>query len=306
MNSELIGGRPWREPPYNPGVYARPPVLALPSGARTAVVLYLNVEYFRYDMPSPMALTAGQAGRTPDIINYAWRDYGMRAGIWRVLDILDKHGVTATVTLNSDVIRAYPAVFDELMARNYEIACHGVTNSVHLYGLSAEQQRGMIAESSETIAQATGRRPQGWLSPGLAESFESLSLLADAGYQYIADWGIASDLPYYLGVGDLVAVPYTQETNDLPLFILQQRSAEDGYRQLVDQFDVLYEESATAARVYAISLHPFVIGVPHRIGVLDRLLAHILSKPGVWLTQAREIDSWYRQVAKPGGGAGSP
>jgi allantoinase len=165
---------------------------------------------------------------------------------------------------------------------------------VHLYGLSTNKQRSMIEESSEAIEKATGKRPVGWLSPGLSEAYDSLNLLADAGYRYVAEWGMAADLPFRLGVGDLVAVPYTQENNDLPMFIRLQLSAEEGYQQFARQFDVLYEESAKASKVVAISLHPYIIGVPHRIGVLDRLLAHISSHPGIWFAQAHEIDAWYR------------
>jgi peptidoglycan/xylan/chitin deacetylase (PgdA/CDA1 family) len=289
-----LGNRPWPEPPFDFDLYQRPPALELPNGARTAVIVYVNVEYFRYDLPSPMALTQGQADRTPDIINYTWRDYGMRAGIWRVIDVLDKHNVKPTVTLNSEVARAYPAVVDELVSRDYEIANHGVTNSVHLYGQTADNQRAMIEESSEAIEKVTGKRPVGWLSPGLSEAYDSLELLADAGYRYVAEWGIAADVPFPLGVGDLVAVPYPQETNDLPLFVRYQRSAEEGYQQWAEQFDVLYEESATASKVMSISLHPYIIGVPHRIRVLDRLLAHIASHPGIWFAQAQDVDEWYR------------
>jgi len=243
-----------------------------------------------------MALTPGQADRLPDIINYTWRDYGMRAGIWRVIDVLDKYNVKPTVTLNSEVARAYPTVLDEMVGRDWEIANHGVTNSVHLYGHSADDQRSMIEESTEAIEKATGKRPIGWLSPGLSEAYDSLTLLDEAGYRYVAEWGIAADVPFSLGVGNLLAVPYAQDTNDLPVFIRLQRNAEDGYRQFADQFDVLYEESATASKVMAISLHPYVIGAPHRIRVLDRLLSHISSHSGVWFAQAHEIDDWYRNT----------
>ena len=257
-------------------------------------MVYLNVEYFRYDLPSPMALTQGQADRLPDIINYAWRDYGMRAGIFRTIDVLNKHGVKPTVLMNSEVARAYPAVLDEMVVGGYEIANHGVTNSVHLYGKSAEHQRAMIQESTEAIEKATGERPVGWLSPGLSEAYDSLEHLADAGYRYVLEWGLAADLPYPTGVGDLLAVPYPQETNDLPMFLRLQLSDEEGYQQYVDTFDVLYEESETASKVMTISLHPYIIGVPHRIKVLDRVLSHIASHDEVWFAQAHEVDAWYR------------
>jgi peptidoglycan/xylan/chitin deacetylase (PgdA/CDA1 family) len=292
--TDPLGNRPWAEPPYDFSLYQRPRKLELPDGARTAVIVYVNVEYFRYDLPSPMALTPGQAERLPDIINYTWRDYGMRAGIWRVVDALDKYGVKPTVTLNSEVTRAYPAVVEEFLERDWEIANHGVTNSVHIYGQSADDQKAIIEESTEAIEKFTGKRPVGWLSPGLSEAYDSLEHLNDAGYRYVGEWGIADDVPFALGVGGLLAAPYAQETNDLPVFVRLNRSNEEGYKQFVDHFDVLYEESARTAKVMAISLHPYIIGVPHRIRVLDRLLQHISNHDGVWFARAHEIDEWFR------------
>jgi peptidoglycan/xylan/chitin deacetylase (PgdA/CDA1 family) len=267
-----------------------------PGGARLALVVYVNIEYFRYDLPSPMALTPPQADRIPDVINYAWRDYGTRVGIFRLAETLGQHGARATALLNSEVCRAFPEVVEECMARDWEIADHGVTNSMHLYGRSADDQRAMIRESIEAITAFTGKRPIGWLSPGLSESSDSLQVLWEEGFRYVLEWGLNDDLPYPLTVGDgsLLAIPYPQETNDLPMFIRLQRSAEEGYRQFVDQFDVLYEEAAEGGKVMTISLHPYIIGVPHRIKVLDRVLEHVRAHDDVAMMTAEEVDSWYR------------
>ncbi len=296
MSMGVLGGRPWPEPPveYVPAI--RGGEIRWPNEARLAVVVYVNIEYFRYDLPSPMALTPPQADRTPDIINYAWRDYGIRVGLWRTMEVLDAFGVKATVVLNSEVCRAYPIVVEECLKRDWEIADHGVTNSVHLYGLPPEDQRAMIRESVEVIRSFTGKAPRGWLSPGLSESFDSLELLWEEGFGYVAEWGLNDDLPYPLTVGDgtMLAMPYPQETNDLPVFIRLQRTAEEGYRQFVDQFDVLYEEGEKNGKVMSISLHPYIIGVPHRIRVLRRILEHITSHPGLWIAKAEEVEDWYR------------
>jgi hypothetical protein len=146
MPEGALGNRPWPEPPlaYMPAI--RRENVRWPDGNHLAVIVYVNVEYFQCDLPSPMALTPGQADRTPDIINYTWRDYGIRVGIWRVIDALDKHGIKPTIVLNSEVCRAYPIVVEEFVKRDWEVADHGVTNSIHLYGLSADQQRAMIRE----------------------------------------------------------------------------------------------------------------------------------------------------------------
>lgn len=301
MPAKALGNRPWPEPPldYLPSIQREE--VRWPNGARLAVIMYVNIEYFRYDLPSPMALTTPQADRTPDIINYTWRDYGIRVGVWRTMQTLDKYEVKPTVALNSEVCRAYPIVVEECLKRDWEIASHGVTNSVHIYGRPPEEQRAIIRESIEQIKEATGKAPRGWLSPGLSHSFDSLQILSEEGFGYVAEWGINDDLPYAFTVGDgsLLAIPYPQETNDLPVFIRLQRSAEEGYRQFVDQFDVLYEESAKNGKVMTISLHPYIIGVPHRIKVLDRVLEHIKSRDGVWFAKAEEVEDWYRTRVLP-------
>lgn len=271
----------------------RPP-LKWPDGARIAVWVILNVEHFEYDKPGisiyPMP------GLSPDVLNHAWRDYGNRVGFWRLLRTLEKHGLRASVALNSAVCDHYPALVEEARKRDWEFLGHGRTNSQLLAGLSEEQERELIGSVVQTIAEQTGTPPRGWLSPALTETPRTLDLLAEAGIDYVCDW-CNDDQPYPLEVahGSLLSVPYSIEVNDIPLFLSQGQSGEIFYQTVCDQFDVLYEEGKESGRVMAIALHPFITGLPFRAKHLDRALAYIRSHRDVWFTTGGEIAGWYRQ-----------
>jgi len=286
----------WPEPPYDYSpIISRKPI-RWPGDARIAVWVIPNIEYFRYDLPSPAALNPISANWRPDIVNYSWRDYGVRVGVWRMMEVLDKYGVRATVALNSEVCRAYPIVVEEGMKRGWEFMGHGVTNSVRLYGLAKKQEQATIREALTTIKEFTGETPRGWLGPGLGQTYRTLSLLSEAGIGYVGDW-VNDDQPYPFSVGDgsLLSMPYSLEINDILIFIYQYQNSDGFFRQVCDQFDVLYEEGASNGRIMGIALHPYIIGAPSRIKSLDRALQHITQHQGVWLATGKEIEQWYRE-----------
>jgi len=148
----------------------------------------------------------------------------------------------------------------------------------------------------DTIGQATGRRPRGWLGPALTESHRTLDLLAEAGIDYVADW-VNDEQPYPMRVktGSMLSLPYSIEINDFNAFLFQGQTGEQFAQTIRDQFDVLYEDGAATGRVMGIALHPFLVGHPHRAKHFDRALAHIASHRDVWLTTGSEIADWYRE-----------
>ena len=275
---------------YSP-IIRRPP-LRWPNGARIAVWVIINIEHFKIDMagtslnPFP--------GVIPDVYNYAWRDYGPRVGIWRLMTLLDRHGIRAAVTLNSDVCIYNPIIVEEGVKRHWEFLGHGITNSQSLAGMAEDQERQIIRTVFQTIKEATGKPPEGWLGPALAETFNTPDLLAEEGYTYVCDWN-NDDQPYPMKVrkGRLLSVPYSSEVNDIPNFLRLGHSAEVFRQVICDQFDTLYEEGAESGRVMAIALHPFIIAQPFRIKYLDQALHHIRRHKDVWLTTGSEIARWY-------------
>jgi len=252
-----------------------------PTGARVALWVIPNIEHFHIEI--------GQ--EAPDIRNHSRRDYGNRVGVWRIMEVLAKHGVRGTVALNAEVGRYYPRIMEEAIKLKWELMGHGLTNSVRLTGLSKEEEVAVIAESRAVIEQ-WGQKMRGWLGPGLSETWHTLDALRDHGVDYVCDW-VNDDLPYRMNNG-LYSIPYSLELNDMPLFNVPSISAEDFQRRICETFDVLYEEGEKNGRVMAIALHPFLIGVPHRIRYLDRALKYIASHGRVWFATGSEIIDAFR------------
>jgi allantoinase len=276
---------------YSP-IIRRPP-LRLPDNARVAVYLGLNVEHFTFSKPA-LSLADFTAQTVPDPLNYGWRDYGPRVGVWRLMRILDDFGLRGTAIVNSDVCALYPAIIEEGMRRNWAWVAHGKNNTTLQSGMAEAQERAYVAEVTDILQAATGARPKGWLCPALNSTLNTNDILAEQGYTYTLDW-TNDDQPYPLNVKRhrLLAVPYCSEVNDVALMLVHHQSTEDFYRAMVDQFDMLYSEGADSGRILGIGLHPFMIGQPFRAGSLVRALEHFAKHDRVWFTTSDEIAEHY-------------
>ncbi|GAA5178672.1 polysaccharide deacetylase family protein [Rugosimonospora acidiphila] len=269
------------------------PAIRWPGGARVAAYIGLNVEHFLLDRPST-SIWPGTADLVPDALNYGWRDYGARVGVWRTMDILDRHGIRASVLLNSMVAQRYPQIIEAGRSRDWAWLAHGKTNSILHTGMSLDDERHVLTEIVDTIADATGQRPRGWMGPGLTETLNTPALLAELGLSYVLDW-TNDDQPYELNVPGLMSVPYTLELNDLGLFGKGTTGPE--FLQIVkDQYEQLHADSADSGRVMALALHPFVTGQPFRAKYLDQALAFLAAQPDIWLTTSDEIAEHYRRT----------
>ena len=278
--------------PYS-AIVDRPP-LVLPDGARMVVWSIVNVEDWGIERPMPRTVLPPPMGAPllPDLPNWAWHEYGMRVGFWRLFDCLQKFGVTPTLAINGAVCRSYPRIAGAAKDAGWEFMGHGwLQTPMH----KVEDQRAAIADTIEAIRAFSGKPPRGWESPGLTETFDTIDHLAEAGIEYVADW-VLDDQPVYIATahGPVLSVPYTVEVNDIAMMVVQHHSAEEMLRRGSDHFDRLYEESAVARRVMAISVHPYISGVPHRIGYLERLYRHVLGKPGVLHWTGEQILDWFR------------
>ena len=277
---------------YQP-IHKRPP-LKLPGNARVAVWTIVNVENWsplgtmpRTVLPPPM----GQP-LLPDVPNWAWHEYGMRVGFWRFVETLGARKLKATFALNGTVIDLYREACQAALDAGWDFMGHGfVQRPMH----RVEDQRQAIADTIARIKGFTGRPPRGWESPGLTETDDTLDLLAEAGIEYVADW-VLDDQPVSISTshGQIVSIPYTVELNDIVMMVVQHHPAEEMLRRGRDQFDRLFTESERSARVMAISVHPYISGVPHRIGYVEQLYEYVLGKPGVLHWTGGQILDWYR------------
>jgi allantoinase len=270
------------------------PKLRLPNGARLAVWVIVNVEEWRIGFAMPRTVLPPPMGQPliPDVPNWSWHEYGMRAGFWRQHEALTRRGIPVTLAVNGHVCRSYPRVASAAKEAGWEFMGHGfLQGPMH----RLEDQRGAIRQAVDAIAEFAGRPPRGWESPGLTETEETLDLLAEHGIDHVADW-VIDDLPQEIDTphGPVLAMPYTVETNDVVVFAVQQQPAREFLDRARDQFDRLYAEGAENARVMAISVHPYLTGVPHRIRYLEELLDYVTSHDQVALMTASEIADWYR------------
>jgi allantoinase len=278
--------------PYSP--ITERPALAWPGGNRVAFYLGLNIEHYRVDRPST-SIFGGTAALSPDPLNYGWRDYGPRVGIWRMIETLDRLGLRASAMVNSDVMTRYPQIVRAGLERDWAWVAHGRDNSTFEAGLDTGAERAHLGAVVASIETATGRRPRGWLGPALTETYATPTLLAELGLDYTLDW-CCDDQPFALDVGrsrPFLSVPYSIEVNDVSLFVGTSLSGPDFQRIVIDQFEQLYADSARTGRVMALCVHPFIVNQPFRHRYLERALEHIVSTSGVWCCTSDDIARWY-------------
>ena len=279
--------------PYSPIIH-RPP-LQWPNGAHVALWVIPNIEFFALDEKVPPG-SGGTGVPVPDVPTWSSRDYGNRVGVFRLMEVLDRHGIRATVALNSELCAEHPAIIEEGNKRRWEWMGHCESNTRRLNAAAPGEEPRIIKNALATIEQATGARPRGWLGSGLQETWDTLELLAAEGCKYVCDW-TNDDQPYVMtldGGGQILSVPYSHEINDKPVFERAHRTAEEFRDMICRQFDVLYREGAQSGRVMAIALHPYLTGVPHRIDAFDAALAYICRHPRVWKATGSEIARHYR------------
>jgi peptidoglycan/xylan/chitin deacetylase (PgdA/CDA1 family) len=275
------------------------PKLTLPGNKRVAVWCILNVEEWRIERNMPRTVLSPPMGQPllPDVPNWSWHEYGMRAGFWRQFEALTKRGIPTTLAINGNVVKSYPRIAAAGREAGFEFMGHGfIQGPMH----KVENQDDAIRRTVENIAEFTGKAPRSWESPGLTETEETLDLLRKHGIEYVADW-VIDDLPQEVDTphGVITTIPYTVETNDITVYALQQHESDVFLKRGKDQFDRLYQEGATNARVMAISMHPYITGVPHRIRYLEELLDYVIGHEGTCLMTASELGDWYRgEMAK--------
>jgi peptidoglycan/xylan/chitin deacetylase (PgdA/CDA1 family) len=269
------------------------PRLELPGGARIAVWTIVNVEEWSIERPMPRTVLPPPQGQPllPDLPNWAWHEYGMRVGFWRLVQALDRFGIKATLAINGSVCRSYPRVARAALEAGWEFMGHGyVQRPMH----HVEDQKKAIRDTIDAIKSFTGKAPRGWESPGLTETYDTIDWLAEAGIEYVADW-VLDDQPCTIRTATkpMVSIPYTVEMNDIAMMVLQNHPSSEWLRRGLDQFERLYAEGEKSARVMAISVHPYITGVPHRIGYLEKLVEAIARRPGVLMWTGEQILDWY-------------
>ena len=270
----------------------RPP-LKLPDGARLAVWVIVNVEEWDPTAPMPRTVLTPPAGGSPmpDVPNWAWHEYGNRVGFWRFVEVFDKLAIPAALAINGSALAAYPPIVRASVQRKWEFIGHGYTQRNMQ---AVKDERADIRKTRAAILQATGSPPRGWLGPGLTETWQTPDILAEEGYDYVADW-VLDDQPVWLKTRGkpILNVPYTQECNDVAMMLIQHHPAYEYCDRALDQFEQLYADAAGSARVMALVVHPYIMGAPHRLKYFRRVLEVMRGKTGVKFMTGGQIADWF-------------
>ena len=266
------------------------PLYDWPGGRRLAVYVALNLETF--DFGSGLGAELAPGGPQPDVLNYAWRDWGNRVGAWRIKAMLDALALPASVLVNSRLYADCHGLIEAFRARGDEIVGHGRTNAERQGSLDEASERALIAEATDLLTEHEGKPPAGWLGPWISQSRITPDLLAEAGYRYLLDWA-HDDQPVWFATRDggrILSVPYPQELNDIPAIVARKETGRQFADAISDAFDEMLEQSRHAPLVMGIALHPYIVGQPHRLRPLRAVLARIAAqRDTVWLTTAGAI-----------------
>ena len=265
------------------------PKIRWPNDARVALWLVPEVTHYEY-----LPTSYPRIPHPPDLLTYARQDYGKRVGFWRMLEVLDKYHIRATASLNVAVLDHFPEVREAMIERDWAFISHGIYNTRSVWGLSEDEERDFWKDVVETVFRWTGKQIKGNVGPGPQSSTaNTLEMMVEAGLTYHVAW-LNEDEPFPLNVknGKLISLPYTFEINDKPR-LTETWEGEDMVRVVKHQFDQLYAEGAESGKVMTISLHPYMIGQPHRIKDLDQALDYVLSHDRVWVATGDEIAAHY-------------
>jgi peptidoglycan/xylan/chitin deacetylase (PgdA/CDA1 family) len=279
---------------YAYSAITRRPDYSWPEGRRLAVYLGFNLEHF--DFGAGLGAALGPRTPEPDVLNYSWRDYGNRVGVWRCLELFESLKLPAGVLVNTALYDYCPEVIEAFVKRGDELIGHGHTNSERQGEMKEEEERQLLQFCFSRITEKSGKAPGGWLSPWISESFVTPDLLAETGYRYSLNW-CHDDQPVRMQTraGELWSIPYPQELNDIPMIVARQMDGREFADMIVDNFDEMLAQSRQAPLVMGIALHPYLVGQPYRLRHLRRALQHIAAKP-VWFTTPGAICDWVTRI----------
>lgn len=274
------------------------PLLAWPAGARLAVFVIVHLETWELAPPADAHRDprfVGEYGSFfPDYRSWTQREYGNRVGAFRILDLLERHGIRATVAVNAELARRNPGLVARFAARGDEIVAHG-THATRMITSRMDEaaERAVIAEARAALA-PFGPRPRGWASQDHGESERTPQLLAEAGFDYVLDWP-NDDQPYAMTTRPpIVSIPSQAEWDDVQLLWLR-RVPMARYPALVGE--AAERLHAEGGRVFGLSLHPWLAGMPHRVRHVDAALTRIRALPALWQSTAGEIAAHYRATS---------
>jgi len=280
--------------------------LTLPGGCRLGLIMTINLEYWDLTKNSEQPYYAGGPAILPDPLpanvadfpNFMWREYGQRAGVWRLFEIFDTAKVPVSCTINAKTATERPEIVKAADSRGWEIVAHnyeqGELLTDHAHNREAEAE--VIKSTLAVYHDVLGRPAKGWLSSSMRGTLNTCDILAEEGILFYCDF-INDDQPYMINTssGDLVSIPYSNEINDFTQLMRRGHTTDEFYTVLKDELDTLLSEAQRddTAKIMNVGLHPHVAGRAYRSRAITQFLQYALGQPEVSFLTREAIAEHY-------------
>ncbi|MDB5037706.1 MAG: hypothetical protein JWQ35_1234 [Bacteriovoracaceae bacterium] len=260
-----------------------------PDGAR--LVISVSMQFEAGAQPSSGASSPFPTieSKYPDLPAVKWYEYGFKEGIPRMLDLFGRTGIKVTSHMVGAAVDLHPELAKEIVERGHEAAAHGQTWTPQ-FSMTRAEERASYEVNIQSIERATGTRPLGFNAFWLRGTPHTLEILQSLGFIYHID-DVSRDEPFLIQVSGkpFAVVPYTLHANDIVNYEGRNFSTDEFEKDLKNDFDILYVESAHRRRMMSVSAHDRITGRPGRAKVLENFIRYAQKHSGVRFMRKDEI-----------------
>ena len=268
--------------------------LSPPDGKSLIVHTVMNIEYWPFDKNMPRGILPPPHGKSPDppdLPNYSWVEYGMRVGLPRLFKLFAENNIPVSAFINAQVADIYPKAFDEVCKLNWELVGHGwFQESLRV----AKDEEYVIKKSLDLLRKLSGQPVRSWFGPAGGETEQTPELLKGNGIEFLHDW-LIDELPCWMRtkLGPIVAMPYTFELNDVPIWTVQNNSCDEMKKRVDATLNIFDEEKLYNTKIITLALHPHIVGVPQNFYYLKKIIKDLKKRDDVIFMTSSQIGDWF-------------
>ena len=268
--------------------------LSPPDGKSLIVHTVMNIEYWPFDKNMPRGILPPPHGKSPDppdLPNYSWVEYGMRVGLPRLFKLFAENNIPVSAFINAQVADIYPKAFDEVCKLNWELVGHGwFQESLRV----AKDEEHVIKKSLDLLRKLSGQPVRSWFGPAGGETEKTPELLKENGIEFLHDW-LIDELPCWMRtkLGPIVAMPYTFELNDVPIWTVQNNSCDEMKKRVDATLNIFDEEKLYNTKIITLALHPHIVGVPQNFYYLKKIIEDLRKRNDVIFMTSSQIGDWF-------------
>ena len=268
--------------------------LSPPDGKSLIVHTVMNIEYWPFDKNMPRGILPPPHGKSPDppdLPNYSWVEYGMRVGLPRLFKLFAENNIPVSAFINAQVADIYPKAFDEVCKLNWELVGHGwFQESLRV----AKDEEHVIKKSLDLLRKLSGQPVRSWFGPAGGETEKTPELLKENGIEFLHDW-LIDELPCWMRtkLGPIVAMPYTFELNDVPIWTVQNNSCDEMKKRVDATLNIFDEEKLYNTKIITLALHPHIVGVPQNFYYLKKIIEDLRKRDDVIFMTSSQIGDWF-------------